>query len=76
MNKNKINILENKFVYKIVCTLSSIIYNFLCGSVRYHEYNKDLFLDILPKGCLIFLWHKTLVIPVYANKFLNTYKLY
>ncbi|MBQ0104633.1 MAG: DUF374 domain-containing protein [Armatimonadetes bacterium] len=71
MKRKKKNLLENKIVFRIACVLGYFLVKALCGSVRVHEYNKEGFDSLLEKGGLCFLWHRTLMISIYANRYKN-----
>lgn len=69
--KKKKNLLENKTVFKLVTVLGLFLIKILCGSVKVHEYNKEGFNKLLKEGGLCFLWHRTLMISIFANRFKN-----
>ena len=66
--KKKKNILENKFIYWLVCHIGFYITRFICQSVHIHEYQKEGAEDLFKSGGMFFIWHRTLMIPIYANR--------
>ena len=69
--KKKKNILENKIVFYIASRLGLLLVKALCGSIRYHEFNKKNAYANFDTGMFFFIWHRTLLVPIYANKYKN-----
>ena len=66
--KKKKNLLENKIIYNLACGIAYTVTNFLCKKVKYHEFNKDKVEHLFNMGSMFFIWHRTLMIPIYANR--------
>ena len=67
--KKKKNLLDNKIIYNLACRIGFAVTDFLCKKVKYHEFNKDKVEHLFNIGSMFFIWHRTLMIPIYANKF-------